>query len=786
MKPRLFVAALALYVFAAYFGAAGLWSGAVQAAPTASATSSVVLPVPELERHAAGLTTRDVRPQPVPVAPVRAGAPNVVVVLLDDVGFGAAGSFGGPVPTPGLDRLAGLGLRYNAFHTTAICSPTRASLLTGRNPHAVCMGTVTNSSSPYEGRHGVMPKSAATIAEILRQNGYSTSAWGKWHLMPHWEQSQAGPFDRWPTGMGFEKFYGFLGGETHQFEPNLYEGTSQVVRPNRDQYHLTEDLADRAIAWMRQQKSLTPEKPFFAYFAPGATHAPLHAPKVWIDRFRGQFDQGWDKMREEILARQKRLGVVPASTQLTPRPAQLPAWDSLSPERKRIAARLMETYAGFLAHTDDQIGRIVAALEQMGQFENTLFFYIVGDNGASGEGGPLGTLNEMGSLQGIKESTETALARLDEIGGTKTYPHYPAGWAWAMDSPFQWMKQVASHLGGTRNPLVVSWPKRIRNRGGLRSQFSYISDITPTILEAAGIAAPAVVNGVAQKPMDGVSLVYSFDDAKASTQHVTQYFEVFGNRAIYHKGWMASAFHGNIPWRPSIGGDRTFNDDVWELYNLDVDFSQATDLAANDPVKLRELQDLFWAEAARNNALPLVSSSRPGDLPRLFGNRTDLVFYEGAAGIPEGAAPRMVGRSHLINAEVDLLAEGGEGVVVAQGGVVGGWSLYVNHEGHPVYTYNLFGVERMTVTGKSRLSAGLSTLGVDFVYDGGGFGKGARVRLMVNGTLVGEGHLARTAPWIFSIDENFDIGTDSGSSVGDYPANYSFTGRIKKVSVSLK
>jgi len=776
---------LAYYVFAACFGAAALCPGSVQAASAESATHGAVLPLPETEHHIAGLTDRDVPPQPVPMAPVRFGAPNVVVVLLDDVGFGAAGTFGGPVPTPTLDRLAGLGLRYNAFHTTAICSPTRASLLTGRNPHAVGMGNVTNSSAPYEGRNGVMPKSAATIAEILRQNGYSTSAWGKWHLMPHWEQSQAGPFDRWPTGMGFEKFYGFLGGETHQFEPSLYEGTSQVVRPNRDPYHLTEDLADRAIAWMQQQKSLAPEKPFFVYFAPGATHAPLHAPKAWIDRFKGRFDQGWDKIREEILARQKRLGVVPDSTELTPRLAQLPSWDSLQPERKRIAARLMETYAGFLAHTDDQIGRLVTALEQMGQFENTLFFYIVGDNGASGEGGPLGTLNEMGGLQGIEVSTETALARLDEIGGTNTYPHYPAGWAWAMDTPFQWMKQVASHLGGIRNPLVVSWPRRIQDKGGLRSQFSHVSDITPTILEAAGIIAPAVVNGIAQKPMDGVSLFYSFDDAKADTQHGTQYFEVFGNRSIYYKGWMASAFHGSLPWLPPRGG-RPFHDDVWELYNLDVDFSQARDLAVTEPAKLRELQDLFWAEAARNNVLPLVNSSRPGALPRFFGDRKDLVFYGVSAGIPEGAAPRMVSRSHLINAEVEVSDEGGEGVVVAQGGVVGGWSLYINPEGRPVYTYNLFGVERMSVTGKNRLSEGPSILGVDFVYDGGGFGKGAHVRLLVNGALAGEGRLTRTAPWIFSIDENFDIGTDSGSPVGDYPANYSFSGRIKKVSVILR
>lgn len=765
--------------FAVLAALSGIAAGpiVVQAAP--------VLPVPELG-PAGAMPIEVAAPPNVPAGPAAAKtAPNVVVVLLDDVGFGAAGTFGGPIPTPTLDQLASVGLRYNGFHTTAICSPTRASLLTGRNPHAVGIGNVMNSSAPYPGRSGVMPRSAATIAEILRQNGYGTSAWGKWHLTPHEEESPVGPFDRWPTGMGFEKFYGFLDGETDQFEPTLYDGTTQVARPKGKNYHLTEDLADRAIAWMRQQKNLAPNKPFFVYFAPGATHAPLQAPKEWIDRFRGQFDQGWDKMREESFARQQRLGVVPASTRLTPRPAQLPAWDSFSPAERRVAARLMEAYAGFMAHTDEQVRRMVVALQDLGEFDNTLFIYIVGDNGASGEGGLRGSLNVMGNLQGVALSTEQAVARLDQVGGAKTYPHYPAGWAWAMNAPFQWTKQVASHLGGTRNPLVVSWPRRIKDGGGLRSQFSYVSDIAPTILEAAGIAAPAVVNGVAQQPVDGVSLIYSFDDAKAPTRHPTQYFEIYGNRAIYHQGWMASAFHGRPPWSLIGVKEGPLAADKWELYNLDEDFSQAVDLAQANPQKLRELQDLFLVEAARNQVLPMLSSATPSRRARYDG-RTRFVFHGGVAGVTENAAPRIVGRSHRITAELDMPKSGGQGVVAALGGASGGWTLYVNAKGQPVYTYNLFEVEKYTVVGKSPLPAGPVTLALDFDYDGGGYGKGAAVVLRVDGATVGEGRLARTAPAFFTIDENLDIGTDSASPVDDYPPNHAFTGKLGKVVLELK
>lgn len=754
------------------------------AAPLAAGAAT--LPAPTLGAPvAAGLTDREVPPQPLPSRPEpAAGAPNVVVVLLDDVGFGAAGTFGGPVPTPALDQLAAAGLRYNRFHTTAICSPTRASLLTGRNPHAIGIGNVMNTTAPYPGRNGILPASAATVAEVLRHSGYATSAWGKWHLIPHAEESPAGPFDHWPTRMGFDKFYGFLDGETHQYEPTLFDGTTPTVRPRRDHYHLTEDLADHAIAWMWQRRNLAPEKPFFVYFAPGATHAPLHAPREWIDRFHGKFDQGWDKVREETIVRQKQRGVIPADTALTPRSPELPAWESLSPERQRIAARLMETYAGFLAHTDAQVGRLAAALQEMGQFDNTLFIYIVGDNGASAEGGVFGTLNVMGNLQGVSESVEQALARYDEIGGTKSYPHYPAGWAWAMNTPFQWTKQVASHLGGTRNPMVVTWPRRILDAGGLRSQFSYVSDITPTILEAAGVSAPAAVNGVAQQPMDGASLVYSFDDAKAPTRHSTQYFEIFGNRGIYHQGWMASAFHGRTPWALIDAKPRTFDEDRWELYHLDEDFSQAHDLAAAEPGKLQALQALFWAEAGRNQVLPLINDA---DVPesKTFGNRRHFVFRAGAEGIAENAMPRLAGRTYHLSADLTLPSGGGQGVVAALGGAIGGWSLYLDAQGLPNYVYNLFGVERLVLRGKSPLTAGPAKLGLDFVSSGG-HGKGAIVSLRVNGEVVDQGRLSRTAPIMFSIDEAFDVGTDSGSPVGDYSANYAFTGQLGQVVLDLE
>ncbi|MBK7252270.1 MAG: arylsulfatase [Gammaproteobacteria bacterium] len=730
---------------------------------------------------------------PAPPLQVQApkGAPNVVVVLLDDVGFAASSTFGGPAETPVLDALAREGLRYNRFHTTGICSPTRAALLSGRNAHAVGIGAVMNSADERPGYQGVHARDAATMAEILRDNGYNTAAFGKWHQTPDWEISQSGPFDRWPTGQGFEKFYGFLGGETDQFEPTLIEGTTPVMRPAGKGYHLTEDLANRAIAWMRVQHSVTPEKPFFLYFAPGATHAPLQAPGEWIEKYRGRFEQGWDRLREEILARQKELGVVPKGTVLTPRPEGLPAWEALGADDKKIASRLMEVYAGFLAHTDAQVGRIVQALKEAGEFDNTLFVYIVGDNGGSAEGGMLGSLNYMGAIQGLQEDRAQMLGRLESFGGPATYPHYPAAWAWAMDTPFQWTKSVASHLGGTRNPMVITWPKRIHDHGGLRSQFGHVNDILPTVLEAAGLDAPAVFQGIRQKPLDGTSLVYSFADAKAPERHTTQYFEIFGHRAIYHEGWMASAFHARLPWQVISMSQKPFESDRWELYDLRRDFSQAHDLAAKEPERLEALQALFMQEAERNQVLPLKGQVLNAKLPSLTGGRTEFTYYSGAVGIPEKGAPPIFNRSWSVSATIEVPGSEARGVIAAMGGAPAGWSLYLDSEGKPAFHYRAFEAGSIELAGGKPLGAGRHVVQVDFDYDGGGFGKGGTARLTLDGEPQGEGRVATTPPAYFSINETFDIGLDTGSAAGRYPSDaapgYPFSGgRIERVDVRLR
>lgn len=749
-----------------------------------------VLPRPEKPLPAqVERTWHDSKPAKIQGIRAAANAPNIVIVLLDDVGFGAAGAFGGPAPTPTLDRLAQRGLRYNAFHTTALCSPTRAALLTGRNHHSVATGQITELATGFDGYTSVIPKSTATIAELLRQHGYNTSAWGKWHNTPVWETSIAGPFDRWPTGMGFEKFYGFIGGESHQYEPPLYDGTLAVERPKKPGYTLNEDLADQAIAWMRLQKSIAPEKPFFVYFAPGATHAPHHVPKEWSDKFKGQFDQGWDKLREEIFERQKKLGVIPASAKLTPRPPQIPAWESLTPERKKIASRLMEIYAGYLAQTDSEVGRLVDAIKELGVFDNTLFIYIVGDNGASGEGTPYGVLNESSVLNGVPEDPSVVLKHLDELGGPTAYNHYPVGFAWACDTPFQWTKQVASHFGGTRNPMVISWPNRIKDAGGLRSQFHHCIDIVPTILEAVGIPEPSMVNGAPQKPIEGVSMLYTFDNPKGPSRRRTQYFEMMGNRALYDNGWIASCFHGRVPWEFSFTKSWSFDTEKWELYNLAEDFSQADNLADKYPDKLRALQDLFWAEAAKHNVLPL--DDRGGDRvdtanwPVPGGDRNKFTFYPGAVRIPETSAPVTKNRSFVITAEVEIPQAGAEGVVTAIGGVVGGWSLYFK-DGKPSFTYNYLTSARPSVTSAKKLGAGPASVRYEFAYDGGGMGKGGESKLFVNGQLTAQGRIERTVPLLFSCDETFDVGTDTGSPVGLYPTDFAFTGKIKKVEIELK
>lgn len=720
------------------------------------------------------------------------GAPNVVIVLLDDVGFGAPGTFGGFAATPTLDRLAGEGLRYNRFHTTAMCSPTRSALLTGRNPHATGIGAVLNSADSRPGYTGFHRKDTATIAEVLRQNGYSTAAFGKWHQTPDWELTQSGPFDRWPTGEGFEEFYGFHGGETDQFEPSLFRGTTPVLRPAGANYHLTNDLVDHSIRWLRSQHSLTPDKPFLLYLATGGAHAPLQAPPEYIARYRGKFDQGWDRLREETFARQKRLGIVPANARLTPRPPQMPSWDTLSPEQKRFSSRLMEAYAGFLTHTDEQVGRLVEALKASGQFDNTLFVYIAGDNGASSEGGLSGSLNYMGAFLGTPEPEAAKLAGIDRIGTADAYTHYNAQWAWAGDTPFQWTKSVASHLGGTRNGMVMTWPRRITDKGGLRGQFGHVNDIVPTILEATGIPAPEVVGGIPQKPMNGVSLIYSFSDAKAPERHTTQVFETFGHRSIYHNGWMASARRNRLPWEPFAWTNPPVDQDKWELYDLKNDFSQAIDLAAMQPARLAEMRALFDAEAKANNMLPISNQISPSNLPSLSAGRTKATYHMGTVAVPEKALPNMFSRSWSMDAEVDC-DSASQGVVAAIGGRAAGWSLHVDEQRRPVFTYRMFELKTVTLTGQP-LRQGSNRLRIDFMIDKGAgqMGPPATVALLANGTEVARDTLP-ASPWaIFSINETFGVGVDTGSPVGAYAASapvgnpWRGGGMVKAVTIEVQ
>jgi arylsulfatase A-like enzyme len=716
-------------------------------------------------------------------------APNILVILTDDVGFGASSTFGGPIPTPTMDRLAKQGLRFNNFHTTALCSPTRAALLTGRNHHSNATGAIMEMGTGFPGYNSLMPKSSGTFAEVLKQNGYNTAWYGKNHNVPDWHSSQAGPFDLWPTGLGFEYFYGFIGGDVNQWAPALYENTLPIEPPHDDKdYHFDRDMADRAIARIRLLNSVAPDKPWLAYYAPGTAHAPHHAPKDWIAKFKGKFDQGWDKVREETLARQKQMGIVPQNTKLTPRPGNIPAWDSLDADHKRVFARMMEVYAASLSHADYQMGRILDAIEEMGETKNTLVIYIQGDNGASAEGTPQGLLNEMALGNGIQEDFNQILKRMDELGSVMTYNHYPVGWAHAMDTPFQWTKQVASHFGGTRNGLVISWPARIKDKGGIRTQFHHVIDIAPTILEAVGVAAPLVLNGVPQKPIEGTSMVYAFDDAKAPSRHRTQYFEMLGNRAIYHDGWVAATTPPVAPWI-FFGQAPDVDDYKWELYHVADDFSQAVNLADKEPKKLRELQDLFWIEAAKYNVLPL--DNRKGERldvsnrPSLTRGRSVFTYYDGQKRIPEGTAPDLKNKSFKIAADVDIPAAGADGVIATQGGRTNGWGLYLL-QGKPVFHYNLAGVQRFTVAGKEKLAPGKHVVLVDFKYDGGGIGKGGTVTINVDEKPVAKGRVDRTYAFRVSLDETLDIGEDTGTPVSeDYRVPFKFTGKLNRVLIRL-
>ena len=755
----------------------------------------VVLPRPDPPfKGKIGQTFKDSQPDPILATKAPAGAPNILMILIDDVGYGAWGTFGGQIPTPNLDRLAKMGLRYTRFHTTALCAPSRAALLTGRNHHSVGTGVLTEMGTGYPGYSGQIPKSTALVSETLRQNGYNTAWFGKNHNVPDWETSVAGPFDRWPVLQGFEHFYGFVGGETNQWAPALYRDHQRVEmvvpKGQEGRYTLNDSLADEAIKLIHQQKSVTPARPLFVFFAPGATHAPHHVPKEWMDRFKGQFDQGWDRYREETYQRQLKLGVIPPDTKLTPRPKEIPAYDSLTPDQQRIAARLMEAFAAFTAQTDYEIGRIVDALEQTGQFDNTLTICMIGDNGSSMEGTVHGAFNELAAVAGIPEDPAVVIQHLDEIGGPRSYNNYPVGWAWAANTPFQWGKQVASHFGGTRNPLVIAWPERIKDTGGIRSQFHHVIDVAPTILDAAGIPAPTEVNGVAQKPMEGVSMVYSFDRAGAEDARKVQYFELLGNRAIYKDGWMASVRHGRLPWASGLGTSKSFDEDAWELYDLRTDYSQYDDVSAKYPEKLKDMQDAFRVEAGKYQVLPLddriAERLDPSLRPSLTAGRTTFTYYRDAH-ISDSAAAPTQNRSHTITADLDAPKGAVDGVLAAVGGTVSGYTLYVKN-GRPVYEYNYYTTRRTVVTGAEPLAPGPNTVRVEFAYDGGGLGKGATVSLFVNDKGVGQGRLESTV-WVgkFSGDETFDIGEDSGSPVSEaYSSPYRFPGTIRRIVIDTQ
>ena len=756
-----------------------------------------VLPVPD--SSPVNLTTYDAKDPDTsfpPIEPLRPpkGAPNVLVVLLDDTGFGASRTFGGPVQTPTFDRLAENGLRYTRFHTTALCAPTRQALLTGRNHHSVGMGVVAEIATSAPGYSSIRPNTCAPLAETLKLNGYATAQFGKCHEVPVWETSPLGPFDSWPSGGGgFEHFYGFIGGETNQYAPAIYRDTTPMEpdRTPEQGYHFTEDMTDHAIDWVRQQKALMPDKPFFVYYAPGATHAPHHVPSEWSAKYQGKFDDGWDALRDETFARQQELGVVPADAVLTARPAEIPAWEEMPAELRPVLARQMEVYAGFLEHTDHHVGRLLDALADLDLLDDTLVIAMIGDNGASGEGTLHGSFNEMLSLNGAAalETAEFMASRIDAFGTPAAYNHYAVGWAHAMDTPYQWTKQVASHWGGTRNGTLVQWPNGISARGETRHQFHHVIDVAPTVLEVAGLPEPTFVHGVQQRPLEGVSMAYTFEDSEAPERHETQYFEMLGNRGIYHRGWTAVTRH-STPW--ILGAPRpSFADDVWELYAPD-DWTQARDLAAEKPDVLHRLQQLFVLEASKYNVFPLDDRGVERFNPDIAGRPTLIqgnsqVLFGGMGRLTEASVVNIKNKSHSITAQLEVPESGANGVIVAQGGAFGGWVLYAK-DGRPAYCYNLFGLRQFKIYADDALiPTGEHQVRAEFTYDGGGLAKGGSVTLYLDGEKVGEGRVDGTQPMIFSGDETTDVGADTATPVSDdyTPRDSAFTGRIRWVQIDL-
>ena len=720
------------------------------------------------------------------------GAPNIVVVLIDDIGFGATRPFGGAISTPTLDKLADNGLRFNQFHTTALCSPTRASLLSGRNHHAVNVGSVMEVATGFPGNQGRRPDDAKYVAETLRQNGYSTAAFGKWHETAPWETSVSGPFFRWPTNSGFDKFYGFIGGETNQWDPVIFDGVTRVHKKENEDYHFTTDMTDEAIKWVKFQQAMTPEKPFMLYYAPGAVHAPHHAPKEWIAKYKGKFDDGWNKLREETLARQKEMGIIPQNTKLTPMPKDIKDWEKLTEKERKLFALQMETFAGFTEHTDNEVGRLLDAIDEIGALDNTLFIYIMGDNGSSAEGALVGTFNEMVVLNGKfgVETIDDMLARADDWGGPESFPHMSCGWSVATDAPFRWTKQVAGDYGGTRNGMVMHWPKGFTSKGEIRSQWHHVNDIAPTILEAANLPEAKMINGVEQRPMDGVSMLYAADNPKAEDRHTTQYFEMFGNRAIYHEGWLARVIH-RVPWRPKVLN--TLQEDKWELYNTKEDFSLANDLSEANPEKLAELKELFDKEAVKNNVYPLddrtferMNAALAGR-PDLMGERRSLTLAQGMDGISENTFLNIKNRSKTITANVKLKGND-RGIILCQGGQFGGWAFYMDN-GKPAYTYNWLGLESYTVKSPKAIGEGDAEIKLEFAYDEEGVGKGGLAAIYINGEKVADGRIKQTQPFLFSLDETADVGKDNETQVANSVfkdvKDSEFSGVVEKVEIKI-
>jgi len=728
------------------------------------------------------------------------GAPNVLLIMTDDQGYGVSGTFGGIIPTPAMDRVAKAGLRYTQFHSTALCSPTRAALITGRNHHSVGFGVIGEMSTGFPGYDSVIGPESATIGEILKENGYATSWFGKNHNTPTYQYSAAGPFDQWPVGMGFEYFYGFMGGETDQWTPYLFRNQTQVFPwVGKPGYNLTTDLADDAINYMRSLNAAAPDKPFFVYYVPGGTHSPHQPTKEWIEKFKGKFDMGWNAMREQIFANQKRLGVIPANTQLTPWPDDLPKWDTLSVLQKKLYAREAEVFAAYAAYTDHEIGRVIQAVEDMGKLDNTIIIYISGDNGTSAEGTLSGTFNQMTAYNGILEVPEPLeLLHYENWGSDKTYPHMSVAWSWAFDTPFKWTKQVASHFGGTRQGMAIAWPGHIKDAGGIRTQFHHMIDIVPTILEAAGIQAPDMVNGIAQKPIEGVSMAYTFDKANANapSKRGTQYFEMFANRGIYNDGWYACTTPPAAPWLLGTTKLPEVKDYHWELYNLTEDYSQNNDLTAKNPDKLRVLQELFLTEAAKYNVFPLDNSILPRLLtprPSATAGRTDFTYSGENAGIPVGNAPSILDKDYTITAEVTIPKGGAQGMIVTMGGRFGGYGLYLL-KGKPVFSYNLLDLERYRWEGGvgsrdvlgGALKPGKHTIVFDFKYNGPGPGKGGTGLFSVDGKQLAQKTIPHTIPMLMSIDETFDVGIDTRTGVDDsYKLPFRFTGTIDKLTFKL-